>query len=58
MVKLSPRDVEYYKLASSWRCVKLTYPKGSKATRAGATGEYRLYMNYSPNIYRFGGKRV
>jgi len=58
LVKLSPRDVEYYKLASSWRCVKLTYPKGSKATRAGATGEYRLYMNYSPNIYRFGGKRV
>ena len=51
LVKLSPRDVEHYKLASSWRYVKLDYPKDSKITRPRATGEYKLYMNYSPNIY-------
>ena len=52
LVKLSPRDVEHYKLASSWRCVRLAYPKDSKIARAGPAGEYRFYMNYSPAVYR------
>ena len=51
LVKLSPRDVEHYKLASSWRCVKLDYPKDSKIARIGSVGEYKFYMNYSTSIY-------
>ena len=48
LVKLSPSDLEHYKLTESWRCVRLNYPKDSKIDRVRSIGEYRFYMNYSP----------
>ena len=50
LVKLSPSDLEHYKLTESWRCVRLDYPKDSKVDRARSIGEYRFYTNYSPPV--------
>ena len=52
LVKLSPSDLPYYKLAEEWEKIPLTYTKDSKPTiPKRSQGTYIFCMNYKPSLW-------